>query len=405
MSPNPTTPPQSTPTSSSELEPGTLNQPNHLAPSSDLSQPSPVNQPTSLDQSNFSNQSHCVSPERPVHFEPYFPHEHHTELPEDFPVELHESTNYSKEKLSHDGYGQGSYAAPVMFSTGDFGVSTVEGTEYERFLLPDKFVTGEGELALKAKLLATLGWRMASYGAETRLIVQSVKKMAHDLDCHSVDLSITRDGIIVKLRRGYEVAVEFKEIKQFAINMDALARLHHICLFVSDGKLTDPKKIYHAIRAVRPRHYSRNQLIVIEALAGGCFAYLNGGTLAVCLSAIIGGLFLMYSRFAFIKRGFFESFTFMLSACIGSLIASLVCHYGFQVSADETLIAATCTTLLLVPGFPMLNGFLDIFKGYVPIGLTRLVIAAVLVISAAVGLLTTSYLTSLLITYLPQNLW
>lgn len=387
MSPNPTTPHKSTPAASSELEPGTLNQ------------------ATPLDQSNSAHQSHSISPELPVHFEPDFPHEHHTELPEDFPVELHESTNYSKEKLSHDGYGQGSYAAPVMFSTGDFGVTTVEGTEYERFLLPDKFVTGEGELALKAKLLATLGWRMASYGAETRLIVQSVKKMAHDLGCHSVDLSITRDGIIVKLRRGYEVAVEFKEIKQFAINMDALARLHHICLFVSDGKLTDPKKIYHAIRAVRPRHYSRNQLIVIEALAGGCFAYLNGGTLAVCLSAIIGGLFLMYSRFAFIKRGFFESFTFMLSACIGSLIASLVCHYGFQASADETLIAATCTTLLLVPGFPMLNGFLDIFKGYVPIGLTRLVIAVVLVISAAVGLLTTSYLTSLLITYLPQNLW
>lgn len=374
MSPTPTTPPKSAPATHDF-------------------------QPSNLDQ------SHHVDHELPAHFAPDFPHEHHTALPEDFPVELHESTNYSQEQLKQDGYGQGSYAAPVMFSTGDFGVTTVEGTEYERFLLPDKFVTGEGELALKAKLLATLGWRMASYGAETRLIVQSVKKMAHDLGCHSVDLSITRDGIIVKLRRGYEVAVEFKEIKQFAINMDALARLHHICLFVSEGKLTDPKKIYHAIRAVRPRHYSRNLLIVIEAIAGGCFAYLNGGTLAVCLSAIIGGLFLMYSRFAFIKRGFFESFTFMLSACIGSLIASLVCHYGFQASADETLIAATCTTLLLVPGFPMLNGFLDIFKGYVPIGLTRLVIAVVLVISAAVGLLTTSYLTSLLITYLPQNLW
>lgn len=343
------------------------------------------------------------SHELPAHLAPNFPQEHHTKLPDDFPVELHHPDDLAEHTAgySHDR----SYAAPVMFSTGDFGVTTVEGTEYERFLLPDKLVTGEGELALKAKLLATLGWRLASYGAETRLIVQSVKKMAHDLGCHSVDLSITRDGIIVKLRRGYEVAVEFKEIKQFAINMDALARLHHICLYVSEGKLKDPKKIYHAIRAVRPRHYSRNQLIVIEAIAGGCFAYLNGGTLAVCVSAIIGGLFLMYSRFAFIKRGFFESFTFMLSACIGSLIASLVCHYGFQASQNETLIAATCTTLLLVPGFPMLNGFLDIFKGYVPIGLTRLVIAAVLVVSAAVGLLTTSYLTSLLVTYLPQPLW
>ena len=401
MSSTPTTPPKSAP----DFQPSNLDQSRCSSQPSTLDQSHHVDQSHHMDQSHHVDQSHHMDHELPAHFAPDFPHEHHTALPEDFPVELHESTNYSQEQLKQDGYGQGSYAAPVMFSTGDFGVTTVEGTEYERFLLPDKFVTGEGELALKAKLLATLGWRMASYGAETRLIVQSVKKMAHDLGCHSVDLSITRDGIIVKLRRGYEVAVEFKEIKQFAINMDALARLHHICLFVSEGKLTDPKKIYHAIRAVRPRHYSRNLLIVIEAIAGGCFAYLNGGTLAVCLSAIIGGLLLMYSRFAFIKRGFFESFTFMLSACIGSLIASLVCHYGFHASQDETLIAATCTTLLLVPGFPMLNGFLDIFKGYVPIGLTRLVIAVVLVISAAVGLLTTSYLTSLLITYLPQNLW
>ena len=401
MSPTPTTPPKSAP----DFQPSNLDQSRCSSQPSTLDQSHHVDQSHHMDQSHHVDQSHHMDHELPAHFAPDFPHEHHTALPEDFPVELHESTNYSQEQLKQDGYGQGSYAAPVMFSTGDFGVTTVEGTEYERFLLPDKFVTGEGELALKAKLLATLGWRMASYGAETRLIVQSVKKMAHDLGCHSVDLSITRDGIIVKLRRGYEVAVEFKEIKQFAINMDALARLHHICLFVSEGKLTDPKKIYHAIRAVRPRHYSRNLLIVIEAIAGGCFAYLNGGTLAVCLSAIIGGLLLMYSRFAFIKRGFFESFFFMLSACIGSLIASLLCHYGFHASQDETLIAATCTTLLLVPGFPMLNGFLDIFKGYVPIGLTRLVIAVVLVISAAVGLLTTSYLTSLLITYLPQNLW
>ena len=401
MSSTPTTPPKSAP----DFQPSNLDQSRCSSQPSTLDQSHHVDQSHHMDQSHHVDQSHHMDHELPAHFAPDFPHEHHTALPEDFPVELHESTNYSQEQLKQDGYGQGSYAAPVMFSTGDFGVTTVEGTEYERFLLPDKFVTGEGELALKAKLLATLGWRMASYGAETRLIVQSVKKMAHDLGCHSVDLSITRDGIIVKLRRGYEVAVEFKEIKQFAINMDALARLHHICLFVSEGKLTDPKKIYHAIRAVRPRHYSRNLLIVIEAIAGGCFAYLNGGTLAVCLSAIIGGLLLMYSRFAFIKRGFFESFTFMLSACIGSLIASLLCHYGFHASQDETLIAATCTTLLLVPGFPMLNGFLDIFKGYVPIGLTRLVIAVVLVISAAVGLLTTSYLTSLLITYLPQNLW
>lgn len=264
-------------------------------------------------------------------------------------------------------------------------------------LFADTYVTpgsDNEDLALKAKLLSTLGWRMASVGAETRLIVQSVKKMSHDLGCRNIDLSISRDGIMVKLRRGRNIAVDFKEIKHFAINMDSLSRLHQICLRVSNGSLSDPHQIFLAIRAVRPRHYQHKQLIFIEAIAGGCFAYLNGGNAAVCLSALIGGLFLMYYRFLFIRRGFFESFTFMLCACIGSSVAALCCHYLFNGTQSNVILAATASTLLLVPGFPLINGFLDIFKGHVPIGLNRIVIALVLVVSAAVGLLMTSFIYS-----------
>lgn len=264
-------------------------------------------------------------------------------------------------------------------------------------LFADTYVTpgsDNEDLALKAKLLSTLGWRMASVGAETRLIVQSVKKMSHDLGCRNIDLSISRDGIMVKLRRGSNIAVDFKEIKHFAINMDSLCRLHQICLRVSNGSLSDPHQIFLAIRAVRPRHYQHKQLIFIEAIAGGCFAYLNGGNVAVCLGALIGCLFLMYYRFLFIRRGFFESFTFMLCACIGSSIAALCCHYLFNGTQSNVMLAATASTLLLVPGFPLINGFLDIFKGHVPIGLNRIVIALVLIVSAAVGLLITSFIYS-----------
>ena len=264
-------------------------------------------------------------------------------------------------------------------------------------LFADTYVTpgsDNEDLALKAKLLSTLGWRMASVGAETRLIVQSVKKMSHDLGCRNIDLSISRDGIMVKLRRGSNIAVDFKEIKHFAINMDSLCRLHQICLRVSNGSLSDPHQIFLAIRAVRPRHYQHKQLIFIEAIAGGCFAYLNGGNAGVCLGALIGCLFLMYYRFLFIRRGFFESFTFMLCACIGSSIAALCCHYLFNGTQSNVMLAATASTLLLVPGFPLINGFLDIFKGHVPIGLNRIVIALVLIVSAAVGLLMTSFIYS-----------
>lgn len=284
-------------------------------------------------------------------------------------------------------------SAHVLKDANGVHLETVE----DEALFADTYVTpgsDNEDLALKAKLLSTLGWRMASVGAETRLIVQSVKKMSHDLGCRNIDLSISRDGIMVKLRRGNNIAVDFKEIKHFAINMDSLCRLHQICLRVSNGSLSDPHQIFLAIRAVRPRHYQHKQLIFIEAIAGGCFAYLNGGNAAVCLGALIGCLFLMYYRFLFIRRGFFESFTFMLCACIGSSIAALCCHYFFNGTQSNVMLAATASTLLLVPGFPLINGFLDIFKGHVPIGLNRIVIALVLIVSAAVGLLMTSFIYS-----------
>lgn len=284
-------------------------------------------------------------------------------------------------------------SAHVLKDANGVHLETVE----DEALFADTYVTpgsDNEDLALKAKLLSTLGWRMASVGAETRLIVQSVKKMSHDLGCRNIDLSISRDGIMVKLRRGNNIAVDFKEIKHFAINMDSLCRLHQICLRVSNGSLSDPHQIFLAIRAVRPRHYQHKQLIFIEAIAGGCFAYLNGGNAAVCLGALIGCLFLMYYRFLFIRRGFFESFTFMLCACIGSSIAALCCHYLFNGTQSNVMLAATASTLLLVPGFPLINGFLDIFKGHVPIGLNRIVIALVLIVSAAVGLLMTSFIYS-----------
>ncbi|WP_286035909.1 hypothetical protein [Succinatimonas hippei] len=44
------------------------------------------------------------------------------------------------------------------------------------------------DISLKAKLLCTLGWRMALCGAETRLIIQSVRQMGVDLGLSEVDL-------------------------------------------------------------------------------------------------------------------------------------------------------------------------------------------------------------------------
>ena len=251
------------------------------------------------------------------------------------------------------------------------------------------------ELSLKAKLLCTLGWRMALCGAETRLIIQSVRQMGVDLGLSEVDLGLSRTGLVVKVHSGSEYSVEFKEISAFGINMSSLTDLNRICLDVSAGKLRDPKEIFQAIEAVEPKHYNQKLLTVIESLAAGLFAFLNGATLQVMACSVIGGLLLMIVRFSLLKRGFFESFAFMCSAFCGSFLALFAAKLLFNLSAEQTSLALMSTSLLLVPGFPYMNGFLDIFKGYVDMGISRIIHAFVLTSAAAIGLIGTVFINTL----------
>lgn len=253
------------------------------------------------------------------------------------------------------------------------------------------------DISLKAKLLCTLGWRMALCGAETRLIIQSVRQMGVDLGLSEIDLGLSRTGLVVKVRSGTEYCVEFKEISAFGINMSSLTELNRICLDVSAGKLKDPQEIFHAIEAVNPKHYNQKLLIVIEALAAGLFAFLNGATPQVMGCSVVGGLLLMIVRFSLLKRGFFESFAFMCSAFCGSILALLSAKLLFNLSPEQTSLAIMSTSLLLVPGFPFMNGFLDIFKGYVDMGISRIIHAFVLTSAAAIGLIGTVFINSLTI--------
>ena len=251
------------------------------------------------------------------------------------------------------------------------------------------------DISLKAKLLCTFGWRLALCGAETRLIIQSVKTMAYHLGINNIELGFNRTGITVKITSGSLQHIEFKEIKNFGINMYSLTKLNHISHMVSQGKLTDVHQIYHAIRAVRPRHYNMWLLVLIESIAGGCFAFLNGGNPSVMLAAFCGGAVLMYVRFNLIKRKFFESFVFMCAAFCGSTVALFITKYILFLRQEDISLTLMATCLILVPGFPFMNGFLDVFKGYIDVGISRISISIILTASAAVGLVGSFYLLSL----------
>ena len=145
-------------------------------------------------------------------------------------------------------------------------------------------------------------------------------------------------------------------------------------------------KLEDELKKIGQKTYPKALIVPMEALAGGAFAFLNGGSFKVYMASVFGALILMALRFFLTKKGYFEAFCFMASAFVGGL-ASLLALRLFHASYQEEILAIIATSLILVPGFPLLNGFLDIFKGYIETGLMRSFQALILIISAAFGIL------------------
>lgn len=248
-------------------------------------------------------------------------------------------------------------------------------------------ISEKNHLKRIAGLLCLLGWKLAVAGAETRLVMQTLEKLSAHFELDPPEVILTRSVIWVELRKDHLRASSQRRIENFGINMSCVAELNHLVLDVLEGRITDLGEFARRINAVTPLHYGKWKLTGLEALAALCFAFLNGGDLKVCFAALVGGAVLMATRFCLISKGYFAVFAFIAAAFLGCTTTMLVSKYGIAANAAEMRLSIMATTLLLVPGYPYMNGFLDVFKGYLETGVYRLVNSVVLTMAAGLGLL------------------
>ncbi len=241
-------------------------------------------------------------------------------------------------------------------------------------------------LRRQAGILCLLGWKLAVAGAETRLVMQTIERLCQHFGIEKQEVFLTRSVIWIELYHEHQKACAQRRIQNFGINMSCVSELNLLVLRVLKGEIEDLGEFARLINEVNPLHYGQWKLTAIEALASLCFAFLNGGNLSVCIAALIGGFVLMAARFCLIKRGFFAPFAFIAAAFFGCTTTLLVSKYALMAQPSDMKLSIMATTLLLVPGYPYMNGFLDVFKGYLETGIYRLVNSVVLTMSAGIGL-------------------
>jgi uncharacterized membrane protein YjjP (DUF1212 family) len=122
-------------------------------------------------------------------------------------------------------------------------------------------------------------------------------------------------------------------------------------------------------------------VLILASFANASFCALFGGdwfSKCVVFSATLIG---MFARQRMQAKKVNPFITVVLSAFIASLIASTSVVFNTTYS-----IALATSVLFLIPGVPLINGFIDIMEGYIIIGMARLLHAFLLVLCIAIGM-------------------
>ncbi len=238
-----------------------------------------------------------------------------------------------------------------------------------------------------SELAATVGFiaRYASYlmgsGVHTSRVVRNSRRIGSALGIE-INLAVFPKSIIVS---GTDAEGEsFSRVTAIApcpIDFERNADLSALSWEAFDRKLT--------LRQIEERYEqlcSKPRLdpmlvMILAGLANASFCRLFGGDLQAMGIVFTATLFGFFVKQKLIQRGLNHFLVFIAAAFAASLMSSM------SLILDTTSDVALATSVLfLIPGVPLINGFIDIIEGHILTGISRLTAAIMLVACIAIGL-------------------
>ena len=137
------------------------------------------------------------------------------------------------------------------------------------------------------------------------------------------------------------------------------------------------------MKNIKPNLYNRWLVIFMVGFACASFSNLQNGDLNAFFITFAVASFAMFIRQELNRKRFMMMVTFGITSFIATTLASL--GLLLNISTTPNIILSS-SVLLLVPGVPFVNSFLDSFKGYLSMGWGRWLQAILLTIAASSGI-------------------
>ena len=145
----------------------------------------------------------------------------------------------------------------------------------------------------------------------------------------------------------------------------------------------DANYVMNYLKNIKPNLYNRWLVVFMVGFACASFSNLQNGDFNAFFITFAVASIAMFIRQELNRKRFVMIITFGITAFLATCLASL--SILFNLSTTPNVVLAS-SVLLLVPGVPFVNSFLDAFKGYLSMGWGRWLQAIILTIASSSGI-------------------
>jgi uncharacterized membrane protein YjjP (DUF1212 family) len=220
------------------------------------------------------------------------------------------------------------------------------------------------------------------HGAESALVESITVRLGLALGLDAVDLGVTANALALTTFSSDHCITTVRRILDHGINMHVVTEVQRAMLQVEKNHL-DAAQTRELLEAVKPLRYPKWQVSIMVGLSCASFAYFMGADLASCALTSVASCVAMTVRQFLAKHHFNPLVNFAVTAFVATSIACLGVNSPLFQKPE---LAMAASVLLLIPGFPLINGLSDMVKGHVNTGLARWTIAMLLIMSSSVGI-------------------
>lgn len=264
-----------------------------------------------------------------------------------------------------------------------FSISKILNLNIIKILIKEFLTISQEEQRKITNVIIKVATMLLDYGAESRLIEQISTRFGKALGCSSTEISLIPSAIVLTTLVEGRSHTTTRRAHNQPINMSVVHQIVSICILAEKNPGNLPM-VENRLSSIHSNVYPIKFLIPMIGLACAAFSHLHGsdwnGFLVTFFAASIGmGIRLWLSKLNYSLLIVFASTAFVCTA-----IASLATYQNFS---DTSNIVLSSSVLLLVPGFPYINSFLDAFKGYLSMGWGRWMEASLLTFMTSLGII------------------